>query len=202
MRRQGRRRSPPCMRWRGPRLVRGRPDRLPGRLAPRTARRGRTSARPAGFPAPPAFRSHLRLMPVSNGGSILTGPLGRPQGSAGIHFRFFRRPHFIHRRWLVIRIPRHLSTGLCTVNPQVPWITIKWHVYVVVAIWPRHHRDARRTCTAARPRFSMTRSMPTRSGSAPACPAPDGNRPAGPDHAVGHQRPVTRAGRPAIRRSP
>ena len=51
-------------------------------------------------------------------------------------------------------------------------------------------------------RFSMTRSIPTRSGSAPACPAPDGNRPAGPDDTVGYQRPVTRAGRPAIRRSP
>jgi ChaB protein len=45
-----RRRSPPCMRWRGPRLVRGRPGRLTGRLAPQTTRRGRTSARTAGFP--------------------------------------------------------------------------------------------------------------------------------------------------------
>jgi hypothetical protein len=97
--------------------------RLTGHLAPRTARRGRTSARTAGFPAPPASRSDLRMMPVSNGKSILTSPAGRPQGSAGIHFRFFRRPHFIHRRCLVIRITRCLSTGLCTVRPQVPWIT-------------------------------------------------------------------------------
>jgi ChaB len=50
-----RRRSPPCMRWRGPRLVRDRPGRLTGRLAPQTTRRGRTSARTAGSPAPPAF---------------------------------------------------------------------------------------------------------------------------------------------------
>jgi 3-hydroxyisobutyrate dehydrogenase len=118
-----RRRSPPCMRWRGPRLVPGRPGRLPGRLTPQTARRGQTSARPAGFPAPPASQSHLRMMPVSNGESILTAPAWRPQGSAGIHFRFFYRPHFIHRRWLVIRITRRLSTGLCTAYPQVPWIT-------------------------------------------------------------------------------
>ena len=115
-----RRRSPPCMRWRGPRLVPGRPGRLTGRLAPRTARRGRTSARTAGFPAPPAS---LRSPPddaVSNGESILTGPAGRRQGPAGNHLRFFRRPHFIHSGQLVIRITWHLSTGLCTVNPQLP----------------------------------------------------------------------------------
>src|SRR5881394_1105538 len=41
-----------------------------------------------------------------------------PQGSAGIHFRFFQRPHLIHRRCLVIRIIRYLSAGLCTVRPQ------------------------------------------------------------------------------------
>ena len=111
------------MRWRGPRLVRGRRGRRAGRPAPRTARRGRTPARPAGFPAPPASRSHLRMMPVSNGKSILTVPAVCPQGSAGIHFRFFRHPHFIHRRWLVIRISRRLSTGLCTLYPQMPWIT-------------------------------------------------------------------------------
>jgi hypothetical protein len=112
---------------------------------PRTARRGRTSARPAGFPAPPASRSHLRMMPVSNGKSILTGPAGRRQGSAGIHFRFFHRPHFIHRRRLVIRMTRHLSTGLYTTNPQVPWITIKWHAYPQmaqcrIACWSRGPR--------------------------------------------------------------
>jgi ABC-type glutathione transport system ATPase component len=33
-------------------------------------------------------------------------------------------------------------------------------------------------------------------------PRPGGSRPGGPDHAVGYQRPVTRAGRPAIHRSP
>jgi hypothetical protein len=62
-------------------------------------------------------------MPVSNGKSILTAPAGCPQGSAGVHLCFFRRPHFIHRRRLVIRITRRPSTGLCTIRPQVPWIT-------------------------------------------------------------------------------
>jgi ChaB protein len=144
-----RRRSPPCMRWRGPRLVPGRPGRLAGRLAPVTARRGRASARTAGFPAPPASRSHLRMMPVSNGEIILTVPAGRPQGSAGIHFWFFRRPHFIHRRCLVIRIIRRLSTDLCTARPQVPWITSE---IAVGSIFSRaRRRDGRRRCTAAGP---------------------------------------------------
>src|SRR6478736_531313 len=43
------------------------------------------------------------LAPTTNGESILTVPAGRPQGSAGIHFRFFQCPHFIHRGRLVIR---------------------------------------------------------------------------------------------------
>jgi hypothetical protein len=146
-----RRRSPPCMRWRGPRLVPGRPGRLTGRLAPRTARRGHTSARTTGFPAPPASRSDLRMMPVSNGESILTVPAGRPQGSAGIHFRFFQCPHFIHRRRLVIRTSRQLSTGLCTTRPQVPWITSEIASGARVFIRPRHCRDGRRRCTAAAP---------------------------------------------------
>ena len=86
-------------------------------------RRGRTPAQAAGFPAPPASRSRLRMVPVSNGESILTVPPGGTQGSAGIHFWFFRHPHLIHRRRLVIRIRRQLSTSLCTICPQVPWIT-------------------------------------------------------------------------------
>ena len=101
----------------GPTWPAGRPSRTG------TARRGRASARTASFPAPLASRSLLRMMPVSNGESILTVPAGQPQGSAGIHFRFFRHPHFIHRRCLVIRITRCLSTGLCTARPQGPWIT-------------------------------------------------------------------------------
>ena len=115
-----------------------------------TARRGRASARTAGFPAPPASRSHLRMMPVSNGKSILTAPAGRPQGSAGIHFWFFRRPHFVHRRCLVIRIIRCLSTGLCTARPQVPWITSEIAVGSIFSR-ARHRRDGRRRCTAAAP---------------------------------------------------
>ena len=115
-----------------------------------TARRGRASARTAGFPAPPASRSHLRMMPVSNGKSILTVPAGRPQGSAGIHFWFFRRPHFVHRRRLVIRIIRCLSTGLCTARPQVPWITSEIAVGSIFSR-ARRHRDGRRRCTAAAP---------------------------------------------------
>jgi hypothetical protein len=101
---------------------------LPSLPVPRTARRGRTSARTAGFPAPPASRSHLRMMPVSNGESILTDAARRPQGSAGIHFWFFRRPHFIHRSRLVIRMIRRLSTGLCTALPQVRWITPEYAI--------------------------------------------------------------------------
>ena len=50
------------------------------------------------------------MMPVSNCESILTGLTGCPQGSAGFHFRFFRRPHFIHRRRLVIRMLWQMST--------------------------------------------------------------------------------------------
>lgn len=116
-----------------------------------TARRGRASARTTGFPAPPASRSDLRMMPVSNGESILTVPAGRPQGSAGIHFRFFQYPHFIHRRRLVIRTSRQLSTGLCTTRPQVPWITSEIASGARVFIRPRHCRDGRRRCTAAAP---------------------------------------------------
>jgi len=116
-----------------------------------TARRGHTSARTTGFPAPPASRSDLRMMPVSNGESILTVPAGRPQGSAGIHFRFFQCPHFIHRRRLVIRTSRQLSTGLCTTRPQVPWITSEIASGARVFIRPRHCRDGRRRCTAAAP---------------------------------------------------
>jgi hypothetical protein len=44
-----RRRSPPCMRWRGPRLVPGQPGRLTGRLAP----------------GPPAGAAHPPEPPVS-----------------------------------------------------------------------------------------------------------------------------------------
>ena len=115
-----------------------------------TARRGRASARTAGFPAPLASRSLLRMMPVSNGKNILTVPAGRPQGSAGIHFWFFRRPHFIHRRCLVIRIIRCLSTGLCTARPQVPWITSEIAVGSIFSR-ARRRRDGRRRCTAAGP---------------------------------------------------
>jgi ChaB len=143
-----RRRPPPCMRWRGPRLVPGRPDRLTGRLAPGPPAGAAHPREPPVSRRLPRPFGHLRMMPVSNGKSILTGPGGRPQGSAGIHFRFFRRPHFIHRRCLVIRIIRCLSTGLCTVRPQVPWITSEIAVRSTFRR-ARHRRDERRRCTAA-----------------------------------------------------
>src|SRR6476646_1779679 len=98
----------------------------------------------------PRSFGHLRMMPVSNGKSILTAPAGCPQGSAGIHFWFFRRPHFVHRRCLVIRIIRCLSTGLCTARPQVPWITSEIAVGSIFSR-PRYRQDGRRRCTAAAP---------------------------------------------------
>ena len=145
-----RRRSPPCMRWRGPRLVPGRPGRLTGRLAPGPPAGAAHPREPPVSRRLPRSFGHLRMMPVSNGKSILTAPAGRPQGSAGIHFWFFRRPHFVHRRCLVIRIIRCLSTGLCTDRPQVPWITSEIAVGSIFSR-PRYRRDGRRRCTAAAP---------------------------------------------------
>jgi hypothetical protein len=145
-----RRRPPPCMRWRGPRLFPGRPGRPTGRLAPRPPAGAAHPREPPVSRRLPRPRSHLRVMPVSNGKSILTVPAGRPQGSAGIHFWFFRRPHFVHRRRLVIRTIRCLSTGLCTARPQVPWITSEIAVGSIFSR-ARRHRDGRRRCTAAAP---------------------------------------------------
>ena len=145
-----RRRSPPCMRWRGPRLVPGRPGQLTGRLAPGPPAGAAHPREPPVSRRLPRSFGHLRTMPVSNGKSILTAPAGRPQGSAGIHFWFFRRPHFVHRRCLVIRIIRCLSTGLCTARPQVPWITSEIAVGSIFSR-PRYRRDGRRRCTAAAP---------------------------------------------------
>jgi len=145
-----RRRSPPCMRWRGPRLVPGRPGRLTGRLAPGPPAGAAHPREPPVSRRLPRSFGHLRMMPVSNGKSILTAPAGRPQGSAGIHFWFFRRPHFVHRRCLVIRIIRCLSTRLCTARPQVPWITSEIAVGSVFSR-ARYRRDGRRRCTAAGP---------------------------------------------------
>lgn len=145
-----RRRSPPCMRWRGPRLVPGRPGRLTGRLAPGPPAGAAHPREPPVSRRLPRSFGHLRMMPVSNGKSILTAPAGRPQGSAGIHFWFFRRPHFVHRRCLVIRIIRCLSTGLCTARPQVPWITSEIAVGSIFNR-ARHRPDGRRRCTAAGP---------------------------------------------------
>ena len=145
-----RRRSPPCMRWRGPRLVPGRPGRQTGRLTPVPPAGAAHPREPPVSRRLPRSFGHLRMMPVSNGKSILTAPAGRPQGSAGIHFWFFRRPHFVHRRCLVIRIIRCLSTGLYTARPQVPWITSEIAVGSIFSL-ARHHRDGRRRCMAAGP---------------------------------------------------
>jgi hypothetical protein len=106
-------RPPPCMRWRGPRLASPLPgDRLPSLPALRAARRCQVPASVTGFPAPSAFRSFLRMVPVSNGGVFLSPQAMVAQESAGIHFRFFLRPHDVHRKASVVhRIIHSSSTG-------------------------------------------------------------------------------------------
>jgi hypothetical protein len=71
-----------------------------------------------------------------------------PARFGGNSFPVFQRPHLIHRTCLVIRIKRCLSIALCTVRPQVPWITSEIAVRSTF-IRPRHGRDGRRRCTAA-----------------------------------------------------
>ena len=78
-------------------------------------------ARTSGFPAILAFRGFPQMVPVSDGESISTPSASFPQESAGIHLRFFLRPHDVHRIPPVIRMSRRLSTALCTTTPQVIW---------------------------------------------------------------------------------
>ena len=102
---------------------------LPGCVAP-----GSPVARLTRHHAPPAGTGNPRDVPVSRyfpRPGVAPGRFPFPtvkvflllspavaQESAGIHFKFFRHPHDIHRTSAVIRTLRRLSTGLCTAHPQ------------------------------------------------------------------------------------
>jgi hypothetical protein len=85
---------------------------------PRAHRSGQVPARNTGFPVLPASRSYPRMVPVSNGESISTASVSVAQEPTGIHFRFFLRPHVVHKTRMVIRTSQRLSTGFCTAHPQ------------------------------------------------------------------------------------
>ena len=87
-----RRRSPPCMRWRGPRLVPGRPGRLTGRLAP----------------GPPAGAAHPPEPPVSR-------RLPRP-GVASGWCPFPTVKTFLLSRWEARKVRREFISGFFAIH--------------------------------------------------------------------------------------
>ena len=119
---QNQARAPPCMRWRGP--CPASPHRrasCPALPAPRAARRGQVPVRETGLPAPPTFPGsppggarfrtvRTFLLPRR---APRKSPLPAISGFPAIH-------ELIHRKPVVIRIRRRLSTGLFTTYPQAP----------------------------------------------------------------------------------
>ena len=93
----------------------------PDSPAPRAARRCQAPAINTGFPAFPASRGDPGVVLVSCGESIFTPSSPVTQEIAEIHFKFFPRPHVLHRITSVIRISERFSTALCTTHPQVAW---------------------------------------------------------------------------------
>jgi len=107
------------MRWRGPAGPAALAGRLPGLTDAACRPPGpgtRTRDRSPGSSHVPGVAP--RWYPFPNGEDISTASAGAAQEPGASHFRFSVIHDGIHRKRLVIRIVRWLSTGLFTVYPQ------------------------------------------------------------------------------------